>query len=1148
MATTACAECAHPVPSGARFCPSCGSPVVATLLTLEERRVVTVVFADLVGYTSLAEYLDPEQVKRLIETCFQRLVADIGAFGGRVDKLLGDAIVALFGAPVAHEDDAERAVRAALRMQDTLARFVTERGPGSLAGSAGIQMRVGINTGEVLVGTLVGSDYTAMGDVVNTASRLQALAPPGGVLIGSATAALCSQTVAREPFGVTAIRGREQVEQSWLVTGASAAGSRPVRADVPFVGRRSERALLDAAVQVVRSGHSGVVSLVGEAGAGKTRLVEQIVDELENEAIVLRTAGVPYGESSVWTPMTAGVYATFGLDSTADVADVRRAVEKRAHELWELPPGDPEVERYLDTIGYLLGQPSALDRLDAAGAGDVVAGAVTDMLRRSAQTRMTVLWFDNLQWADPIIRDLLAVIVRSLADLPFLLITAQRPDDDVVWPPPLERPLVLRVPLGPLSRDDAGSLVRGVIERDQDAADTGSVGDNVADVLVDRGGGNPLFLVELAALAATCDTASELPGSLRALIAARLDQLSTPHRAIVDNAAVLGAADSIGALHQFAQAMRQEFRESDLSELAADGLFDVDGRRWRFRSDVVREVAYQTLTKRVRAQRHAGVAAVLAGEHKEMVDDLAHHAAAAAELVTELGPVDHVPASVVDQAIAALLKAATVAVDAGRLAQAVRHASRALDLHQADSETERRLLLVRATAELDQRLYAEAISDAEQVLEGAMADGDRVHEAEARRRLGTISHMQGDLNAARQQLDCAIVLFRELGEPGPLADGLRARGFAEVFGGSLTDAREFLDEAMVIYHELDDERGHAWTHQSLAWVAFQSGDFEDAETQLLEAEERFDAIGDRSGVSWAQGLRAYVSYFLRRFDDAETLALAVESEARRWGQPWPALMMQTLLANLRLWTGRLGEAEQLAERALTGFREMNDRFGVMQALSPLNRARVGLGKKADAKRGVEEAISLGHTFGELSMALQGAAGVAVHIGAAEQALDLAMQVLERHQSTGTTQNEAWVLLALARCQTGDVDGAMAAIEELDVDDFPFGQSARALVRAVAGEVEGARADAEMVEQVRGASYFDLAVSRLGGVIAADRSGDTVESERWLELFGSLASSVGDVVFMGVAQALGDRSGVSDDREPPTLAPGWRTIVDSTIVG
>ena len=171
----ACASCAHPVPSGARFCPSCGHPVAGATVALEERRVVTVLFADVVGYTTLAERRDPENVKRLIESCFERLVPDIELFGSRVDKLLGDGIVALFGAPVAHEDDAERAVRAGLRMQRTLGRFASEREDG-----ARIEMRVGINTGEVLVGTLAGSDYTAMGDVVNTAARLQALAPPGG--------------------------------------------------------------------------------------------------------------------------------------------------------------------------------------------------------------------------------------------------------------------------------------------------------------------------------------------------------------------------------------------------------------------------------------------------------------------------------------------------------------------------------------------------------------------------------------------------------------------------------------------------------------------------------------------------------------------------------------------------------------------------------------------------------------------------------------------------------------------------------------------------------------------------------------------------------------------------------------------------------
>ena len=1137
MAMVACGTCAHPVPSGARFCSSCGTPIEGSHVALEERRVVTVLFADLVGYTSLAEHLDPENVKRLVESCFERLVPDIELFGGRVDKLLGDAIVALFGAPVAHEDDADRAVRAGLRMQETLGRFVEDAGT-----QPPIQMRVGINTGEVLVGTLAGSDYTAMGDVVNTASRLQSLAPPGRVLIGSATAALCAPTISREPFGVTHLRGREQIEQSWLVTGAAAAGTRPVRADVPFVGRAHERSLLEAAVQLVRNGHSGVVSIIGEAGAGKTRLADEIILPLEGEATILRTACAPYGEASVWAPVVAGLSTLFGLDPEAGAADVARAVDQRAPELWGLEPGAAELQRYLDAITFLLGLPSPLERLDPAGTRDAIAGTLTQMLRRHAQTRMTVLWVDNLQWADPSLRDQLAVVVRSLSDLPFLLVTGQRPDGDMAWPPPVERPLVLQVPLGPLGPTDSSDLVRGILER----GDGVEPSDRTIAELVDRGGGNPLFLVELAALAATCGAGSALPGSLRALIAARIDQLPSSQRAIIDNAAVLGSSDSIGSLARFAQAIGQDFHPSDIDELAADGLFDVDGRWWHFRSAVVREVAYQTLTKRVRAQRHAGVAAVMA-ERGSPIDDVAHHAATAAELLAELGPVDGVKPSITGHAIAALLEAATDAVDTGRFETAVRHASRALDLPQADPVVQRNLLLVRSSAALERRPFAEAHADPPAAQAGAMADGDRVQEAEARRRLGSVAQMQGDLATARAQLGTAIELFRGLDDPRRLAGALRARGFAEVFGGSLDDARTFLAEAMAIYHEIDDERGHAWTHQNLAWVSFQSGNFDDAEVQLLEAEERFAALGDANGVSWAEGLRAYVLYFQRRFDEAEQLAVSVEGEARRRADSWAGLMMLTLLANLRLWTGRLADAEQYAERALTGFRDTNDRYGIMQALGPLNRARAGLGKKADAKRGAEESISLGKTFGELGLALQGAAGVAMHLGGGEQALHLAEQVIERNRATGTLQDEAIVLTALAHCQLGNVDQAVAAIEGVDIADFPFGRAARALVRAVAGDSDPALADAEAVERARGASYFDLALGRLAGVLACLRAGDETAGDRWLDQLSTLASSVGDVVFITIAQLLHDRPGDADTESPP-LAPGWRRIVDSVVVG
>ena len=198
-----CTSCGAPVPAGARFCPSCGHSVA--LNQPEERRIVTVLFADLVGFTGLTEHMDPEQVKRLIDQCFERLVEVVVGFGGRVDKILGDGILALFGAPVAHEDDPERAVRAALRMQEVLAEFVTT---SHLAGSDDIRMRVGINSGEVLVGTLAGSDYTAMGDVVNTASRLQTAAPTGGVLVGESTHALTSHTFAYDPYGYLQPRGR----------------------------------------------------------------------------------------------------------------------------------------------------------------------------------------------------------------------------------------------------------------------------------------------------------------------------------------------------------------------------------------------------------------------------------------------------------------------------------------------------------------------------------------------------------------------------------------------------------------------------------------------------------------------------------------------------------------------------------------------------------------------------------------------------------------------------------------------------------------------------------------------------------------------------------------------------------------------------
>src|SRR5215210_698856 len=205
-----CPSCSSEVPAGARFCSSCGHALFAPA---DERRVVSMLFGDLVGFTTLSETADPEHLKNIVDRCFERLAADITSFGGRVDKIVGDAIVALFGAPVAHEDDPERAVRAALRMQRTLGDVTP-----STAG-AELRMRIGINTGEVLVGALrAGGDYTAMGDVVNTAQRLQTLAEPGQVVVGPATYAATREVIDYDSLGALQARGRDEPVPAWVAT------------------------------------------------------------------------------------------------------------------------------------------------------------------------------------------------------------------------------------------------------------------------------------------------------------------------------------------------------------------------------------------------------------------------------------------------------------------------------------------------------------------------------------------------------------------------------------------------------------------------------------------------------------------------------------------------------------------------------------------------------------------------------------------------------------------------------------------------------------------------------------------------------------------------------------------------------------------
>ena len=1143
-----CPSCASEISADARFCWSCGYSVTSRG---EERRITTVLFADLVGFTTLAEHRDPEAVKRLIDSCFQLLVEDITAFGGRVDKILGDGILALFGAPVAHEDDAERAVRAALRMQTTLAHFVETSG---LSGSDGIRMRVGINTGEVLVGAVAGTEYTAMGDVVNTASRLQEVAPPGRILVGQSTYALASQAIRFEPAGQLETKGREQCVGAWLAVEATAPpGSRSRRGrNGPLIGREPECAIGRAALDLVSTAHRSVLlAISGDNGVGKSRLADELIDYLHNtvDAGIVEGACVPYGEANVWFPIANALSRDLDLDPSLPVDGIRALARKRAIELLA-NVDDAEIERMVDVFIHLLGHPSPIDKLEAPAARAAIHRAVSRVLELRTKERPIVLSINDLHWADPALIGLLEHLVTSLSRHPFALITAMRPGSDVAWPPHNERATVVSLNLQPLGQAATEELAAQLL------------GDQCADpklltALYERSGGNPLFLHELAALAAAGGGIRELPNSLRALIIARLDQLSPAQRQIIENAAILGTYGSIASLQTFADELGQRFDPAHARELDDLGLLELRGRRWEFRSDSVRDAAYQTLTKAARARRHAGVAKAMGiANFPAGLDDRAHHAATAAELVKELGPVEGVATTIRAEAVKLLTDAAERADDNGSLRAAVRHASRALELlpHGPEHEEDRvQLQLIRASALLDLRDFDAAKADLDNVLASAVQRGDVASEGDAHRLLGSMHHAGSRLSEARLELGQAVDLLRTVDRPDRLARALRARGFIELFGGSLIDAEWFFGEADTLYRLLDDQRGLAWLEQHRAWISFLSGDMGLARDRLNHAADAFDKLGDRSGVGWAFGLLAFVEFFERHFAEAEALAELVLREADQRGDEWAVGMMQTLLADLRLWQGDLADAANLAEQARSRFKKLKDKFGLMQATAPLLRAQIALGQAGGAQRSTEELLPLADVSVQGPFPLMAVAGAAMHRGDGATAVTIAERALSVTHETNGAAFEPHIARLVGLMQLGRIDDARIAFAELPPLALlhPFTNAAATLLYATLGLPKQALEHSDDVSHAAGATYLDEVFAYIGAASAHAQLDDKAQTTLAIEAAVVRALDVGDVVAIALAtnayQHLIGRPHPAFD-QPTQLESGWLTVIGNLPVG
>ena len=616
-----CASCGQENPDVARFCLACGLPLErAETPPREERRIVSVVFVDMVGFTSLAERLDPEDVQARLRPYHDAVRTEIESFGGVVEKFIGDAVVGMFGAPVAYGDDAERAVRAALTVRDTIAAM--DEADRRLE----LKVRIAVNTGEALV-TLNArpalGEAMVTGDVVNTAARLQTAAPVGAVLVGEDTYRATREAILYAPAAAVEAKGKEELVPAWIaLQEARSPGDRPARG--PLVGRSHELDVLRGTWERVASERRPhLVTLIGSAGVGKTRLAGEFAEMVRDRGgRTVRGRTLPYRESTAYSALAFQLKQLCGIFETDSVDAASKKLDDAVSTL--LPPAEAnEVTKHL---GIILG----LDPAGTIADRESLFFSIRSFIEAVAADQPTMLVFEDIHWADASLLDLVELLAARLRDLPVLVLALARPellDVRPGWGGGLLAHSAL--PLGALDVTDATGLAT---HRLAEGGATGSL-DRAAD-LAAIADGNPLFIEQLAAaLAESGDASAPLPTTVREIIAARLDALPPRERAVLVDAAVAGRVFWRGALERMAedtQALSDALAELERRELIARQTISAfEGQQqYSFNHVLVRDVAYELLPRAARRERHREAALYfeeVGGESGEVGAALARH-------------------------------------------------------------------------------------------------------------------------------------------------------------------------------------------------------------------------------------------------------------------------------------------------------------------------------------------------------------------------------------------------------------------------------------------------------------------------------------------------------------------------------------------
>lgn len=1013
IANGECAVCGTRHPAEAKFCAECGAHLA---WSMAERRIITVLFADLSGFTGLTERLDAERVHSLITVWLDPLCEAVLRWGGHVDKFIGDCVMALFGAPVAYENEPERAVRAALDMQRAFdAERIVAHAAAAGIGDYRPRLTIGVNTGPVVTGVFASGgawDYTAIGDTVNVAARLQGICEPGGILVGEATWARTRHLFEFGEEQVLQVKGRVEPVRARQVTGVLAErgeirGFAGVK--TPLVGRADDLERLLAAWRRAARGEPTACLVLGDAGIGKSRLVAELVglDDV-SAAKIARGRCYPYASSTPWEPVAELLRDLHDVGPDRSASEAVSWIVGRAGSTWS------KDERA--GLGAVLGSPTeelrALADLPPEERHHRMARAVARAIREGAGSP-ALLVLEDVHWADRTTLEFLHSLPDHELEGPALFVLVSRPplpsEDGVAAlverfgsAAEVDRSAgeAIRVDLSPLTAEETAALVEAALGPHELPPD-------LLGTIHQRSGGNPLFIEEILKALIAGDVLVEesdvwraagdtsgiaIPDSIDSVLTTRIDGLGASTRKVLQLAAIVGRRFWSGVLDE---ALARRSVDEELGELIDAALVRphpesslAGEREYAFQHLLLQEVAYGGLLTGMRSELHGTVGAWLesrleqgTAEHDDWV---AFHFERSDEPGRALPFLERAIATARDRG--ALLDAEGL-VDRARAVAGdhedhLRLERLAVELAVSTGNDERRAAAIRRLGEIasalgDPAVAAEAelrraqheldVGDLESARGHAATAADAFRgladesfEADALRLLGRVAHLQGAYDEALSRYREALSLERHAGDRRGEAEILQRLGQAEVDFGNFPRALEQFDQALGIYAELGHRPGQARALADRATAFRWLGRYEEAEETARRAEELARACGSRTAAATAALARATAIGAAGRTDEARTI---LEGILATPGLHRPALEAHTWLALASL------EAGERAGKAVERARWVAARSGLVDVevlgLSRLAEIALEAGRPEAAEPDSRRAVELLEKYGDI---------------------------------------------------------------------------------------------------------------------------------------------------------------------------------------